>query len=84
MSCRTATLLILLGVVGSLGGGTAAGSAAAPPGAPAAYAEQAYPQTRPSAGQFCKRAHRGVVTRAANGRTVRCTAEGSRSRWKYA
>ena len=55
-------------------------SAAATPGH---YAETAYPQTKPNAGQFCKKADRGVVTKAANGRKVRCTAEGSRSRWKY-
>jgi ABC-type phosphate transport system substrate-binding protein len=64
-----------------------AGSAsAAPPAVGAAtahYSQTAYPQTKPSAGQFCKKAHRGVVTTAANGRKVRCTAEGSRSRWKY-
>ncbi len=47
------------------------------------YSETAYPQTKPSAGQFCKKKDRGVVTTAANGRKVRCTAEGSRSRWKY-
>ena len=50
---------------------------------PAHYSETAYPQTRPNAGQFCKRADRGVVTKVANGRRVRCTAESSRSRWVY-
>lgn len=45
-------------------------------------ARAAYPETAPSAGQLCRQSDRGVVTRAANGDTVRCTAEGSRSRWK--
>ena len=46
--------------------------------------EQAYPYTKPSAGQFCKKADRGVITTAANGRRVRCAAETtSRSRWVY-
>jgi hypothetical protein len=49
----------------------------------AASTERAYPQTRPSAGQLCKKADRGVVTKAKNGRKVRCTAVGTRSRWKY-
>ena len=46
--------------------------------------EHAYPYTQPSAGQFCKKADRGVVTTAANGRRVKCVAETySRSRWVY-
>ena len=73
--------------VAALTGFVAPGAGVTPPetaaAAPATMSVRAYPQTKPSAGQFCKRAHRGVVTRAANGRMVRCTAEGSRSRWKY-
>jgi hypothetical protein len=68
-------LAALLASAALLAGGASAGSAAH---------EHAYPQTRPSAGQFCKKIHRGIVTKAKNGRLVRCTAEGpSRSRWKY-
>gem|GEM_PF-5401097 len=47
------------------------------------HLQKAYPQTRPSAGQFCKRIHRGRVTRAKNGRRVRCMPAGSRHRWRY-
>lgn len=62
---------------------TAAGSAEATPVASHAT-DRAYPQTHPKAGQYCTRIHRGVVTRAANGRPVRCTPEGrSRQRWRY-
>lgn len=66
-----------------------AGSASAAPPSPVAgsaaahYSQTAYPKTKPKAGQYCKKKDRGVVTTAANGRKVRCTAEGSRSRWKY-
>ncbi len=45
-------------------------------------ARAAYPQTAPSAGQLCKTSDTGVVTTAANGGTVRCTADGSYHRWK--
>lgn len=43
----------------------------------------AYPQTAPSAGQFCKDIHVGVTTSAANGRTVRCVFDGRYNRWTY-
>jgi hypothetical protein len=46
-------------------------------------ASAAYPQTRPSAGQYCKAIHVGVVTKAANGRLVKCAPDGSRNRWRY-
>jgi len=45
-------------------------------GAGVSPASAAYPYTRPNAGQFCKKADRGVVTKAGNGRRVRCVAEG--------
>jgi hypothetical protein len=48
-----------------------------------AEASAAYPQTRPSAGQFCKARHVGVVTKAANGRMVNCSRDGSYNRWRY-
>jgi NAD dependent epimerase/dehydratase family len=46
-------------------------------------ASAAYPQTRPSAGQFCKARHVGVVSKAANGRLVKCSRDGSYNRWRY-
>ena len=73
-------------IVLAAGVAVAGSASAAPPSAAAGsahYSQTAYPQTKPSAGQFCKKKDRGVVTKAANGRKVRCTAEGSRSRWKY-
>ena len=76
----------MVAVVCTAGVATGGASAVATPAAGAAttlYSQTAYPQTKPSAGQFCKKKDRGVVTTAANGRKVRCTAEGSRSRWKY-
>lgn len=76
-----------IAIVVAAGVAVAGSASAAPPPAPgsavAHYSETAYPQTKPKAGQYCKKIHRGVVTTASNGRKVRCTAEGSRSRWKY-
>lgn len=37
-----------------------------------------------SAGQFCKKSAIGTSTTADNGRTIVCTMNGSRARWKYA
>jgi hypothetical protein len=56
-------------------------------GASVAPAMAAYPQTRPKAGQFCRIKDIGVVTRASNGRLVRCYSRGSEPRnhphWHY-
>ncbi len=77
-------LAVCVGIATATVGTAAAVPIAADASASGHYSETAYPQTKPSAGQFCKKTDRGVVTKAANGRKVRCTAEGSRSRWKYA
>ncbi len=77
-SLAVACSALTLAAVGALA------PAAAPQNAgPVVKAENAYPQTRPSAGQYCRRIDRGKITRAKNGRRVRCTPEGSRQRWRY-
>lgn len=44
-------------------------------------AQAAFPQTKPKAGQLCKKVHRGVVAKTTKGTKVRCVKQGTRSRW---
>ncbi len=83
MRARLTALLVSAALAVAAGLGAAASAAPAPAPPASSYAQDAYPQTKPKAGQFCKGVHRGVVTRASNGRKVRCTPDGSRHRWRY-
>lgn len=56
-------------------------SAIAQPQKPAS--ELAYPQTKPNAGQYCKKKYAGKITKAKNGRKVKCKKVGTRYRWQY-
>jgi hypothetical protein len=44
-------------------------------------AQAAYPQTKPKAGQFCKKAHKGFVAKTATNTKVKCLKRGTRYKW---